>query len=312
MKYVLGIDSGGTHFRITAASRSGETLAAYVGAPANPYHMTKEGLQARVMENVSACLALFDGKPEDAAFIVCGAAGVDSDVDYRFLYEVYSTLPGFGCPIKLMNDAELAHQIVTGGEGVLIISGTGSIAFARAKDGRTARAGGFIFSIMGDEGSGTWVSRMILREVGRYFDGASPRGVLVDSVMNQLTISTRDDLNKLAAFLVASPWDVPQLGKLADIAADQDDPAAKRILLLAAAELFAIVRDAVTALRLDETEPDFPIGLWGSTLLKSKWIGEEFTRLCRQAYPKCRMVQPTISAVEGAVRLAEEEAAKLG
>lgn len=312
MKYVLGIDSGGTRFRVTAATLSGEMLAAYEGPSANQYHMPKDKLILRMIENIGCCLKQFGGKPENAVYIFCGASGVDSERDQQALYDIYRNLPGFCCGVTVINDAELAHRIVTNGEGVLIISGTGSIVFAKAKDGRTVRAGGYLFSIMGDEGSGIWVSRMILREVGRHFDGASPRGILVDSVMRELSISSRDDLNRMAAHMAEMPWDVPQLGKLADDAADKGDKAAKRILLLAAKELVSILRDAVLSLRLDETEPDFQIGLWGSTLLKSQWIGAEFERLCKQAYPMCRIVRPTISAVEGAVQLAVEEAAKLG
>ena len=44
------------------------------------------------------------------------------------------------------------------GPGVIVIAGTGSIAYGRNREGQTARAGGWGFAIS-DEGSGHWIGR---------------------------------------------------------------------------------------------------------------------------------------------------------
>ncbi len=44
------------------------------------------------------------------------------------------------------------------GPGVIVIAGTGSIAYGRNAEGQTARAGGWGFAIS-DEGSGHWIGR---------------------------------------------------------------------------------------------------------------------------------------------------------
>ena len=46
--------------------------------------------------------------------------------------------------------------------GVVIIAGTGSIAYGHNGQGQAARAGGWGY-VLGDEGSGYWIGRHALR-----------------------------------------------------------------------------------------------------------------------------------------------------
>ena len=307
MKYVIGIDSGGTNYRVMACDLQGNTLGSYTGEPANHYSLPLEACAARINHSIDTCLAQFGGRRADACCLVCGTTGLDSDEDAEILNRLYSGLPGFSCPVKVINDAELAHNTVTGGEGVLVISGTGSIAFGRNKAGRTARSGGWMFTILGDEGSGAWVSRAALRQVGRYLDGAASAGPMVESVCRQLCITSRDDLNRIAAGAGAPPWTLPPLGKLVNEAADAGDAAALAMLRRSAARVFAIVEDIACALDIERTEPDFKIGVWGSNILHSTYILDEFRALAAQRFPQARICLPQRTALEGAVHMALEE-----
>jgi glucosamine kinase len=67
-----------------------------------------------------------------------------------------------GDRVTLMHDAPIAHAAAFGhGPGVLVIAGTGSVAFARARDGRTQTTGGWGY-LFGDEGSAFWIARTAL------------------------------------------------------------------------------------------------------------------------------------------------------
>jgi Predicted N-acetylglucosamine kinase len=81
MKYVLGIDSGGTKFKIKAANLSGNLLAEYFGPCSSHYVVGIDGAQELIASSVSACLKLFNGKPDECAALVCGTTGWDSDED---------------------------------------------------------------------------------------------------------------------------------------------------------------------------------------------------------------------------------------
>ena len=304
MKYVIGIDSGGTNFRVEACDLTGKQLAFYIGVPANHYYVDEEELSRRVNANIDACLALFGGKREDAAYLICGTTGLDSPEDEALLNRFYGSLPGFHCPVKVINDAELAHYTVTGGFGVLVISGTGSIAFGRNKAGQTCRSGGWLFTIQGDEGSGTWISRMALRYVGRWLDGAVPESPLVTMVCEHLHIKDRNDLNTIAARSGTPPWYTPPLAEIVNKAADAGDAAAADILQQAADLVAQLVEDTAAALDMPRTEPNFIIGVWGSAILKSPRMLKAFRARLARTCPQAEICLPQRSATEGAVAMA--------
>jgi N-acetylglucosamine kinase-like BadF-type ATPase len=303
VKYVIGIDSGGTKYRVLAYSLDAVKLGEYEGAAGTHYALTPEELLTRVNRNLDSCLASFGGRREDCVFLVCGTTGLDSEEDGIFLNEFYGSLKGFHCPILCINDAELAHYTVIGGAGVLVISGTGSIAFGRNRQGQTARAGGWLFSIMGDEGSGSWVSRQALRQLGRWFDGAIPDGSMLHLVRESLKITTRKELMDYSARLLGPGRELPRIAHLVDRAAGEGDAAALGIIEGAAGETFGLVRDAVSILGMEQ-DGELKIGLWGSNILNSPLHQAAFRRLAALRYPQAEILLPARSAAEGAVDMA--------
>ena len=57
MKYILGIDSGGTKYLVRACTPEGGVVAEYVGPPAPHYRLEREEVIKRVNANIDACLA---------------------------------------------------------------------------------------------------------------------------------------------------------------------------------------------------------------------------------------------------------------
>ncbi len=219
MEFIIGIDSGGTNYRVKACNLQGRELGYAVGKPANHHYLNSEELLRQIEENIDNCLAQLGGSRKDLRCIVCGTTGIDSDEDAQRLQICYNRLRDIHCPVRLLNDAELAHYTVTGGQGVLVISGTGSIAFGVNKEGKRARAGGWPLAILGDEGSGTWVSKMALRHMGRWLDGAVEESPLVRLIRENFHINTRDDLIQIALKSGINPANLPQLGRLVNLAA---------------------------------------------------------------------------------------------
>lgn len=306
MEIVLGIDSGGTNYRVMAADKTGKVLGLYTGSPASHHYLNMEKMTSRIEEAINQCLAQFQGKRQDICALVCGTTGIDSSQDLEIVEKCYHNLQDIHCPIKVMNDAELAHYTVTQGKGVLLISGTGSIVCGRNKQGTCARAGGWPLSIFGDEGSGVWVSKMALRHLGRRLDGAVPESLLSMYIQKELNISTREDLIRLALTRGNAPETLPKLGKLVNQAAQKGDRYAEVILKQAAGELMGLVEDIVHILGLEQTEPDFSLGVWGSTLLKSQILLSHFSMLFHERFPQAVICLPQKEAVEGAVQMALE------
>lgn len=138
-------------------------------------------------------------------------------------------------------DALIALAGATAGEpGIIAIAGTGSIAFGRNREGRTARAGGWGY-LFGDEGGGFDLARQALRAILRHEEGWGPPTEL-RRLLLQATGST--SANQLLHRFYTTEFPRPRmaaLARLVDQAARAGDPVACRILRTAAGQLAALV-----------------------------------------------------------------------
>ena len=108
------------------------------------------------------------------AAICLGIAGVDRPDDHAVIRGIMKRI---GCQARILvvNDALVALEAGAPEQpGVVVISGTGSIAYGRNARGEAARAGGWGY-VLGDEGSGYWIGRAALRAVLRESDRARAR-----------------------------------------------------------------------------------------------------------------------------------------
>src|SRR3990170_4420420 len=109
--------------------------------------------------------------------ICLGIAGVDREDDHTVIRGIMKRI-GLKARILIVNDALVALEAGTPGQpGIVIISGTGSIAYGRNAAGEAARSGGW-GHVLGDEGSGYWIGRAALRAVLRAADRRGPPTVL--------------------------------------------------------------------------------------------------------------------------------------
>ena len=108
------------------------------------------------------------------AAVCLGVAGVDRAEDDRIVRGIMRRL-GFRSHTLVVNDALVALVAGVGDEpGVVLIAGTGSIAYGVNQTAFAARAGGWGY-VLGDEGSGYWIGRQALAAVVREADGRGPK-----------------------------------------------------------------------------------------------------------------------------------------
>ena len=173
---------------------------------------------------------------------VClGMAGVDRPQDEVVLRGILRRL-GHRDGVRVVNDAVIA--LVAGAPervGLVVLSGTGSIAYGADLQGRTARSGGLGW-ILADEGSAQWLGREALRAAVRAADGRGPQTALLALVLEGMKAEGLPDL--VAAVYERSPRP-SELGRLAwtvEAAASQGDEVAGEILERGAAELALAAR----------------------------------------------------------------------
>lgn len=304
MRYVLGIDSGGTKYLVTAQSLDGVRLARIQGPPALHYRMTAEQARLRIDENIDACLSRFNGKRGDCACIVCGTSGIDHPCDQVTVNNIYAGLQGFHCRTVCVNDAVIAHYAATGGVGVLIISGTGSVAFGRNAAGEEARCGGWPPVIFGDEGSGVWIGYMALNHLGQVFDGRRPPSRLSERLQKTLGISGGEGLIAVCIEIEHMRWADPGLSAEVDAAAGEGDEHAIGILREAARHTFALGDSIVRRLGFDKKEETFRIGVWGSAITKSPLHFARLKESFEIKYPAAEVLISDKDASEGACGMA--------
>src|SRR5947207_3310886 len=99
--------------------------------------------------------------------------------------------------IEITSDMEITLEAAFGeGPGVIVIAGTGSIAYGRNVQGQTARAGGWGFAIS-DEGSGHWIGQAAVAAAMRAHD-LGESSILISSVMNTWHLGSREDVVRAA------------------------------------------------------------------------------------------------------------------
>ncbi len=99
---------------------------------------------------------------EEVEFVSLAAAGAGDD-EQRSEWEekLMGSIPGL--KFHIITDAEAALAgAFNGNPGIIVIAGTGSIAWGKDHDGKTARMGGYGY-LLGDEGSGYWIGKKALK-----------------------------------------------------------------------------------------------------------------------------------------------------
>jgi N-acetylglucosamine kinase-like BadF-type ATPase len=241
-RYFLGLDGGQSSTLAIIGDETGHVLGAGRAGPCN--HVgTSEG-KAKFVDVIRICLkaasaqAGLDFSAICFASVCLGFSGGPADKE-ALLHEMIR------CErMMLTHDALIALSGATAGQpGLIVIAGTGSIAFGRNATAKTARAGGWGY-MFGDEGSGFYITRQALRAALRLEEGWGPATSL-RTVLLQATGAA--DVNQLLHRFYTPEFPKPRiaaLAKLVDEAAENSDATALNILNEAAQQL-AILAAAV-------------------------------------------------------------------
>jgi N-acetylglucosamine kinase-like BadF-type ATPase len=139
--------------------------------------------------------------------------------------------------LVVTHDAKIAWAgAMEGAPGLIVIAGTGSIAYGENARGESGRAGGWGY-IYGDEGSGFDIARQAVRATLKEHEGWGPRTALTPALM-ELTgaANANDGLHRL----YTADWPRARVAELAmtvDRIASEGDPVAADILRNAAQQL---------------------------------------------------------------------------
>ena len=185
MRYVLGIDGGGSRTACLAADETGRLLGYGHGGPVNTNYVLRQEAVASLKRAISTALesAQLRGEQIDT---LCMSAPMAPDA-------VEEVVEEFGVRrIRRAAEGETprwaARFWIDGCVGVTVDAGTGSIARGWTRDGRQAGAGGW-GATLGDEGSGYWISLQAMMAVLQAHDGRIKETMLADRVLEHFGTS---------------------------------------------------------------------------------------------------------------------------
>jgi N-acetylglucosamine kinase-like BadF-type ATPase len=296
--HVLGIDAGGTKTVALVADAEGRTVGEGRASGANLQTEGELQVEKVLHAVIDQATQGQSGRPD----AVClGIAGVDRENDARVIREIMHRL-GYRANTLIVNDALIALVAGAGANpGVVVISGTGSIAYGVSNRGVAARAGGW-GPTLGDEGSGYWIGRRALEAVARDVDGRGPRTQLTPRVLEHFALPRPELLISEIYHQPEGRRAIASLGPLVDQARVDADLVATEIMVDAADELARAAASVIS--RLEMRGERFPILLAGGMLKRSDWLAAEVARRMAEVAPRSEVQQLTNEPVLGAVRLA--------
>ena len=305
MQYAAGWDGGGTKTAVVCVDTRGQLLGQKTFGPLNPNGNTKEQVLATVRDALDY-MAGMPGGLHGCAFLQLGCAGVSNPAVVQLLTDA---LRGQGYPGKLhiAGDHETMLHGAVGPEGVVLVSGTGSVCLGKNSRGESARCGGW-GHIFGDEGSGYAIGRDILMAAAKAQDGRGPDTVLYPMVFDTLGI---DDMGGLIRFVYSPETDKSQIAALAPLlktALEKGDGTAHDITEKTASDLAHLAFPVIEKLALQAGT----LALAGGILTGYDSIRQGVAAQISLRYPKLSIISPKQDAAAGAAAMALHAAIKEG
>lgn len=297
MHFFLGIDGGGTKTRCLLGDEH-SVLGSGSGSGCNIVRVgeacARDSLSGAIHE---ACVQA-GVSPQQVTRTCAGVAGAADDGVASLVQRLLIGV--IGGAIEVIGDMEIAlESAFGGGAGVIVVAGTGAIAYGRNNRGETARAGGW-GRVVSDEGSGHWIGVHAIRAALREYDRGNS-SLLLKEIMNELGAA---NVHELAVKANADP--VPNFAEILPIvlSAAEGDPTARGVLEAAGRELAATA--AMVGDRLFEKE-EFAVATHGGVFAASSRVRDSFIGEMGRACPRAGIEEVAVDPAQGALDRARRE-----
>lgn len=299
MSIFLGIDGGGSKTTCAIGTES-SVLGSGASGASNLVRVGEE----RAGEAISAALrkacAMAGVAPSEIQRTCVGIAGGGRPETAAKVQRLMAEL--VSGEIQVVGDMVIALEAAFGsGPGIVVIAGTGSIAYGRNSASQTARAGGWGHAIS-DEGSGHWIGRAaVAGAVRAYGEGRS--AILLDRIMGAWRVSNEEQM--ILAANAMPPPDFAELLPVVLSASDAGDPTALAVLTQAGAELASLAKIVIAKLFRNQLAP---VAMSGGVFRNSAVVRQVFYNNLRSEFPAIVVKQEIADPVKGALELARRGA----
>ena len=283
MAIYLGIDGGGTK-TVCAVGDESRVLANATSGGSNVVRSGEALARESLLTAIRDACASATVKTSDIRRVCVGGSGAARPDVAAFVRRVVGEIAS--CEVLVVGDMETTmYAAFEDGPGVIVIAGTGSIAYGRNAQGKTMRAGGWGFAIS-DEGSGQWIGRTAVSEGLRARDEGHVEGV--------------EDLVRMANG--TPPPNFSDLFPVVTDLSDSHDDVAAHVLKRAGAELSKLVKIVIE--RLFAGGEGVRVAMSGGVFRRSPVVRDVFYNEVRAHTPQAGFQTGVVEAVDGALGLA--------
>ena len=304
MPYFLGIDGGGTK-TTCAVGDERSLLAEATAGPSNIVRVGEAKARESLHQAVRQACAAAGISPEQVTRTCIGVAGAARPELAAIVGSVLAEI--LPSPIDVVGDMATALEAALGeGPGVIVIAGTGSIAYGRDPQGKTLRAGGWGFAV-GDEGSAHWIGRQAVSAVLRGTDqGDQHDSPLLKALFRAWGVTSVSDLARAGNSIPP-----PDFAALFPAVSGSTDELARQVLRTAGREL-AQLADVVISRLFDQADiAAVPVAMTGGVFRHAELVRQVFYNELRRLDARADVRQQVVEPVEGAVRMARKAAAQI-
>lgn len=293
--YVLGVDGGGTWTRSIIMRIDGSVVGSGRSGPSNPITIGVEQALSNIIDAVHSAGAKSGVKEFNASIL--GLAGASRS---RLGEILLGKLPRSFGETRIVSDAQSALAGATGCKpGVVVIAGTGSIAFGENELGEEAKAGGWGWRL-GDEGSGYTIGRNALIAALNDYDQSGSRTALKDIIKRHLAIDDLEDVIDWVYHPEREPRDFASIVPLAKKAEQMGDEVATSIMEDAGAQLGLVTQAVIRRLNFRGV---FPVACCGGVFKQPNRYNVVFGETVRRVAPLCVFIEPLFSPTVGSALL---------
>lgn len=297
--YLLGIDTGGTTSECVVVDEKRRPLGIGDAGPGNYRVAGPDGARDHIECAITEALEDAGINPTSNLVGGFGMGTLDTDHDRE-------VITGFLDDIHCIDQYYVTNDVVAayyafsaGGPGVVVIAGTGSMAFGRNEAGDEARSSGWGW-LFGDEGSGFDTARRGLRAASKAFDGRGAETALERAACEHFELGSFEDVFTGVLDEIEHAKEIASFAKPVAETAAAGDPVATNVVETAADELAEAAAAVIDQLGIEATPLVSLQGGFGSADV----VSSHFRDSIRSRYPDTRFATAVRNPVVGSIAFA--------
>lgn len=299
----LAVECGASNTVSAIFDSKGNVLGMGFSGPGSHHTVKIDVVKANLLKSVKHAFksaGLAEHVLESGCF---GMAALDTKQDFEIVSKLLNELNIVKRPIVVGDHVTAYYTVTFGSPGIVVISGTGSIAYGVNERGEAARAGGWEW-LVSDGGSAYFIAREGLSMAVKSYDNICEDTILLKLFMES---SCAKDFNDFIQKIYENTEKtrIASFAPLVVKAYYMDDKVAKGILERAGEELSLLAVSVAKKLGLENSK--VIIGCVGGVFKSGLVVWQYFRRCLKSFLPQAIVKKPNPTTIEGAIFLCLKE-----